>query len=163
MRQRYTSTRFARYLLTAACLAAAAGCSSGGGSGSGTLTSGLGVETCMSCHNGSGHDDYSGPGIENPHPFGGAATLTCTACHGGNPNGATMASAHVPPPPEIGDRTQQLTDNHAWFNKLTHAGIDKFPDYMVDGTTYTSLSFLAFTNPGDVRVTVAGMGCGKCH
>ena len=27
----------------------------------------------MTCHNGSQKNDYAGPGIENPHPFDGAA------------------------------------------------------------------------------------------
>lgn len=29
------------------------------------------AESCMLCHNGSQHDDYAGPGIEDPHPFPG--------------------------------------------------------------------------------------------
>ena len=40
-------------------------------------------QSCMLCHNGSYGNDYSGPGIENPHPFPGAANLLCTTCHGG--------------------------------------------------------------------------------
>src|SRR5688500_4214048 len=46
------------------------------------------AESCMKCHNGSQHDDYSGPGLENPHAFpGDAEVLRCTQCHGGNPDG----------------------------------------------------------------------------
>jgi hypothetical protein len=84
------------------------------------------AESCMKCHNGSLHDDYAGPGLENPHAFpGDAEVLRCTQCHGGNPDGVDAASSHVPPPPSIGDREQQDNDPHAWFNKLTLAGIDK--------------------------------------
>jgi hypothetical protein len=122
------------------------------------------AQSCMKCHNGSLHDDYAGPGLENPHPFpGDAEVLRCTQCHGGNPNGIDMASSHVPPPPTIGDRAQQDRDPHAWFNKLTLAGIDKVADYTVDGVTYTGIDYLQFLNPGDLRVTSRQRGCGECH
>ena len=29
------------------------------------------AQSCMLCHNGSQHNDYAGPGMENPHPFTG--------------------------------------------------------------------------------------------
>lgn len=122
------------------------------------------AESCMKCHNGSIHDDYAGPGLENPHPFpGDAEMLRCTQCHGGNPAGADMLSSHVPPPPSIGDRQFQDNNAHAWFNKLTLAGIDKVPDYTVDGVTYTGIDYLQFLNPGDLRVTSRQRGCGECH
>ncbi|MBL8733466.1 MAG: hypothetical protein JNN13_13935 [Planctomycetes bacterium] len=122
------------------------------------------AESCMRCHNGSLHDDYSGPGLENPHAFPGAAqVLLCTHCHGGNPDGQDAASSHVPPPPAIGDREQQANDPHAWFNKLTLAGVDKLPDYTVDGVTFTGIDYLQFLNPGDLRVTSRQRGCGECH
>lgn len=122
------------------------------------------AESCMKCHNGSTHDDYAGPGLENPHPFPGTAeNLRCTQCHGGNAAGDDVASAHVPPPPEIGDREFQDNDAHAWFNKLTLAGIDKVADYTVDGVTYTGIDYLQFLNPGDLRVTSQQRGCGECH
>jgi hypothetical protein len=121
------------------------------------------AESCMRCHNGSQHDDYGGPGLENPHEFPGAEQLRCTQCHGGDPNGVDAASSHVPPPPSIGDRQQQETDPHAWFNKLTLAGIDKVDDYTVGATTYTGLQYLQFLNPGDLRVTSLQRGCGQCH
>ena len=79
----------------------------------------------MQCHNGSKNDDYAGPGMENPHPFPGADTLTCTACHGGNPSGDDKESSHVPAPPQIGDREQWERDNYAYFNRLTLTGLDK--------------------------------------
>ncbi|MCA8948737.1 MAG: hypothetical protein KDE27_04500 [Planctomycetes bacterium] len=120
-------------------------------------------ESCMLCHNGSLHDDYNGPGLENPHPFPGADVLRCTQCHGGNPAGTDVASAHVPPPPTIGDRDLQDRNAYAWFNKLTLAGIDKVADYTVDGVTYTGIDFLQFLNPGDLRVTEQARGCGACH
>ena len=121
------------------------------------------AQSCMTCHNGSHADDYSGPGLENPHPFPGADNLTCTTCHGGNPQGFDRLSSHVPPPPEIGDRTQQTTDAKAWFNKLTLAGLDKVANYSVDGVNYTALDFLQFVNPGDLRVAKATRACGQCH
>ncbi|MGE3164948.1 MAG: hypothetical protein AB7O52_08580 [Planctomycetota bacterium] len=121
------------------------------------------AESCMSCHNGGYHDDYSGGGLENPHPFPGAATLKCTACHGGNGHGAGMAGSHVPPPPEIGDEQFQTTNALAYFNRLTLAGVDKFPDYEVNGVTYSALDYLQFVNPGDLRVTIEGRSCGQCH
>jgi len=35
----------------------------------------------MKCHNGSLHNDYAGPGLENPHAFpGDAEMLLCTKC-----------------------------------------------------------------------------------
>ncbi|MCA8964508.1 MAG: hypothetical protein KDC48_06470, partial [Planctomycetes bacterium] len=121
------------------------------------------AESCMKCHNGSLHDDYAGPGLENPHEFPGADMLQCTQCHGGNPNGVDAASSHVPPPPSIGDRDLQDRDAYAWFNKLTLAGIDKVADYTVGGTTYTGLDYLQFLNPSDLRVSTLGRGCGACH
>src|SRR5262245_9556247 len=66
----------------------ACGCFSGGGGSStngDTDVSAVTSESCMRCHNGAPHDDYAGHGLENPHPFPGAATLKCTECHGGDP------------------------------------------------------------------------------
>ena len=51
--------------------------------------------SCMRCHNGSGQNDYAGPGIENPHPFPGADQLSCTQCHGGNKDGIGAAESTV--------------------------------------------------------------------
>lgn len=121
------------------------------------------ASTCMTCHNGSPDHDYAGPGIENPHPFGTADNLTCVQCHGGNPEGETAEEAHVPPPPEIGDREFQDNNNLAYFNKLTLTGMDKFDDYQVDGVTHTALEYLQFVNPGDLRVVTQGQSCGQCH
>lgn len=122
------------------------------------------AESCMSCHNGATHDDYAGSGLENPHPFPGAATLKCTECHGGNPaHHGSKTKSHVPPPPEIGDENNLEDDAEAYFNRLTLAGIDKYPDYVVDGVTYTALDYLQFINPGDLRVVTLGLSCGKCH
>jgi hypothetical protein len=121
------------------------------------------VSSCMLCHNGAKDIPYAGPGIENPHPFPGASDLQCHTCHGGNPDGADKAESHVPPPPQIGDRAYQDNNNHAYFNRLTLTGIDKFPDYTVDGMTYTAIDFLQFINPGDLRVVNKGRACGRCH
>ncbi|MCB9892611.1 MAG: hypothetical protein H6833_13245 [Planctomycetes bacterium] len=119
--------------------------------------------SCMLCHNGTQHSDYTGPGIENPHPFPGADNLSCTRCHGGDSKGFDKDSSHVPPPPEIGDRQRQATNRLAFFNKLTLAGIDKFADYTVNGQTHTALEYLQFLNPGDLRVVTRSKGCGECH
>ena len=121
------------------------------------------AESCMSCHNGALHDDYSGPGMENPHPFGAAATLKCTQCHGGNGAESDMEAAHVPPPPEIGSEAQQILDPVAYFNRLTLTGIDKYADYEVGGITYSAIDYLQFINPGDLRVVTQGRSCGECH
>lgn len=150
--------RFENKWLAATGLVLLAGCSG--------ETSTLTVQTassCMLCHNGSLADDYSGPGIENPHPFTAASNITCVTCHGGDPNGTDMLSSHVPPPPQIGDDAFQDVNAQAWFNRLTLAGMDKFPDYVVDGKTYTAIDYLQFVNPGDLRVVEHGRSCGECH
>ena len=120
-------------------------------------------QSCMQCHNGSNHDDYAGPGLENPHPIEGMDPLLCTDCHGGNPEGHDAASSHVPAPPEIGDRAFQDQNAFAYFNRLTQTGLDRLPDYEVDGVQYTAMDYLQFINPGDARVAAEGRGCGECH
>jgi hypothetical protein len=137
----------------------AAGCGDSSGQGVSTAA----VQSCMVCHNGSQSNDYSGPGLENPHPFGTAGNLLCTDCHGGNPKAADELASHVPPPPEIGDDAQLAVDRTAYFNRLTLTGIDKLPNYSVGGKTYTAIDYLQFINPGDLRVTEAGRACGQCH
>ena len=114
------------------------------------------VSSCMKCHNGSNQVDYGGPGIENPHPFPGAANIGCVTCHGGNGNGEDKDTSHVPPPPEIGDRDFQDNNTQAYFNRLTLTGIDKVDDYTVNGVTYTGIDYLQFVNPGDLRVVTQG-------
>ena len=121
------------------------------------------LSSCMRCHNGSHQNDYAGPGIEDPHPFGAAANLACTTCHGGHGDGNDKAGSHVPPPPQIGDRDYQLRNREAFFNRLTLTGIDKYPDYQANGRTYTALDYLQFINPGDLRVVNQGKACGQCH
>ncbi|MEQ8767070.1 MAG: hypothetical protein RL885_24375 [Planctomycetota bacterium] len=154
-------------ILAAGLLILLGGCSGSFGSGGDSDTDGAlafaTAESCMRCHNGALHDDYAGGGLENPHPFPGAGTLTCTQCHGGNPEGATPELAHVPPPPEIGDEENLERNRHAYFNRLTLTGIDKFPDYEVDGQVFTSLDYLQFINPGDLRIVTQGRSCGQCH
>lgn len=135
-----------------------ASCAGGGG----TLTAAVG-ESCMQCHNASLDGDYSGPGILNPHPFGDADQLACTTCHGGDGTAETAALAHVPPPPEIGDREFQETNRFAYFNRLTLTGLDKLPDYTANGQTWSALDYLQFVNPGDLRVTSDARACGQCH
>ena len=121
--------------------------------------------SCMECHNGSKLTDYAGDGIENPHPFGGVDSLTCQTCHGGNPEQSDKKLAHVPPPPEIGNKKKQEEDPQAQFNRLTLTGIDKFDNYKYKDVEYSSLDYLQFINPGDMRVVEDGRGCGQvgCH
>ena len=133
------------------------------GSGDGGTLTAQTSSSCMQCHNGTLAGNYSGPGIENPHPFPGAENIGCEVCHGGNPSGHDKDSSHVPPPPEIGDRARQATNRFAFFNRLTLTGIDKLPNYQVSGRTYTALEYLQFINPGDLRVVDQGRGCGSCH
>lgn len=123
------------------------------------------AESCMNCHNGSEYNDYAGDGMSNPHPFPGEPNIACTTCHGGNGEGAGRLGSHVPPPPEIGDDAYMVANDEAYFNRRTLAGIDRFPDYTVDGQTYTALEYLQFINPGDLRVVQNGEGCGTpgCH
>ena len=134
------------------------------GGGDSTSLQPQSVSSCMLCHNGTLTGNYTGTGIENPHPFGAnAAAMDCTVCHGGNPNGVDELTSHVPPPPQIGDRTFQTTNARAYFNRLTLAGLDKYSDYVVGGHNYTALDYLQFVNPGDLRVVTLGRGCGQCH
>jgi hypothetical protein len=155
-------------LLSAAALIASAIASCGGGGGDAGEVAQQVTSSCMLCHNGSLTHNYGGPGIENPHPFSSpdhpeAANMDCAVCHGGNPAAQTKELAHTPPPPQIGDRAFQDVNAKAYFNRLTLAGIDKFPNYTVDGVNYTPIDWLQFVNPGDLRVTQAGLGCGQCH
>jgi hypothetical protein len=121
------------------------------------------AESCMSCHNGSLKNDYAGGQLMNPHPFAGAQNIRCTVCHGGNGDGVNKDGSHVPPPPQIGDRFFQENNPVAYFNRLTLTGIDKFPDYDVEGVTYSAIDYLQFINPGDLRVVEQGRSCGRCH
>ncbi|WP_455366576.1 Ig-like domain-containing protein [Kaarinaea lacus] len=121
------------------------------------------AETCMNCHNGSNANDYAGNGLVNPHPFAGAQNIYCTVCHGGNGEGAGKEGSHVPPPPALATNQQLINDPVAYFNRLTLAGIDKYPDYTVDGVTYSAIDYLQFINPGDIRVVTEGRSCGRCH
>ena len=147
-----------RYLGLSLLLALSTGCGEAG-----NREAIASAESCMTCHNGSQTDDYAGPGLQNPHPLPSQPTIRCTTCHGGNPNGGDKIASHVPAPPQIGDREKQRNDRFAWFNRLTLTGIDRFPDYDVNGTTYTALQYLQFINPGDLRVTTTGKACGQCH
>ncbi|WP_428267257.1 hypothetical protein [Haliangium sp.] len=131
----------------------------------------------MSCHNGSAFEDYAGGGLSNPHPFGTAgptsAHIACVACHGGDPNGVDKAGSHVPPPLLFGTPQDPMLrirpdsngnyDFAAEFCRRTLVCLDKIADYAVDGTTYTGIDYLQFLNPGDLRVTSQGKGCGMCH
>jgi nitrate/TMAO reductase-like tetraheme cytochrome c subunit len=130
-------------------------------------------ESCMQCHNGAAtQNDYSGPGITNPHPFGGrvGAAIKCTTCHGGNGSALGKANSHIPPHPKVGDKQYQANNAEAANHRITLAGIDKlqpseYPGEACDGGTCSNLDYLQFINPGDLRVVAAGRGCGAggCH
>ena len=130
------------------------------------------VESCMQCHNGAstGANDYSGPGITNPHPFGTAAAIKCTTCHGGNGQALGKAESHVTPHPQVGDKQYQANNPQAANHRITLVGIDKlqpseYPGSGCDNGTCTNLDYLQFINPGDLRVVSEGRGCGAggCH
>ena len=131
------------------------------------------VESCMRCHNGASEaNNYSGPGLSNPHPFAPQANISCTGCHGGNPNGAGKDGSHVAPPPELATDQLLINDPIAYFNFLTKAGLDNLggrgptgPYTGANGQTYTNLDYIQFMNPGDLRAVTAGKGCGAngCH
>ncbi len=118
----------------------------------------------MACHNGSGTNDYAGPGMENPHPW---QTVGCTTCHGGDGTAEDPEVAHVPPPPQLGDRAHQRGDAFAYFGRRTLAGVDGLGSYADPRPgarpTLTALAYLQFINPGDARVVRAGQSCGQCH
>lgn len=130
------------------------------------------AESCMGCHNGATTgNNYSGNGISNPHPFGSAANIRCTQCHGGDGTQRSKLGAHVPAPPEIGNRLNQINDPKAFFNRLTLTGLDKIGPYAANGAgkcpndTCEGINFLQFVNPGDLRVVAEQRGCGAigCH
>lgn len=122
---------------------------------------------CMACHNGSPSATYSGPGLQNPHLVDNPAAqyLLCATCHGGDEWAAERGRAHVPPPPQVGDSALHATDPTSYFAYLTRTGIDRLPDYVVDGTAWQAIDYLQFLNPGDARVVAAGRSCGQagCH
>jgi hypothetical protein len=125
------------------------------------------ASSCMECHNGSNQKDYKGTGISNPHWVDNPAAqyLECTQCHGGNPAGLGKDDSHVPRPPQLGDDASMVNNPVGYWNYLTRQGLDKFPDYTVNGTTYTALDFVQFLNPGDIRAVQVGRSCGNtgCH
>ncbi|MEZ4234739.1 MAG: hypothetical protein R3F59_00960 [Myxococcota bacterium] len=125
------------------------------------------AEGCMECHNGSRYNDYAGTGIENPHwtDNPSAQYLMCTTCHGGNGDASGREQAHVPRPPQIATDTILFDNPESYFNYLTLAGVDKYPDYTVDGVTYTAKDWIQFRNPGDIRIVADGRSCGQsgCH
>jgi hypothetical protein len=124
------------------------------------------AESCMECHNGSSNNDYAGTGISNPHWVTNVAAqyLRCTQCHGGR-DGLGKADSHVPRPPQLGDDAALVNNPEGYFNYLTRAGLDKFPNYTVDGTEYSAIDFIQFMNPGDMRAINEGRSCGNsgCH
>ncbi len=87
---------------------------------------------CVQCHQ-HATDMHNKPTVH----------LGCTDCHGGNPNGATIQSAHVP----------------AAFPEAWHSSANPVRSYTL--LNHESPAFVRFVNPGDLRV--AHLSCGKCH
>jgi hypothetical protein len=126
--------------------------------------------TCKTCHAPNEYDGLNS--IENPHPW---VTVDCVDCHGGDGTATNQVFAHVCPPPEVGNRNQQVLDTRAFFLSFSTAGVQFLADYNCNvqggGTkTVSPLDWLAFINPGDIRAarTVSAetgqqRGCGKCH
>jgi hypothetical protein len=128
-------------------------------------------ESCMLCHNGSETgNDYKGNGISNPHPFEGADNIKCTTCHGGDGKARNKLDAHVPAHPKIGNKQYQAQNPGAAFNRITLAGVDlleprEYPHPNNPEKTYSTLDYLQFINPGDLRIVTQNRGCGYdgCH
>ncbi len=120
-------------------------------------------ESCYRCHAPAGYDGNHS--IEDPHVWN---SVQCTQCHGGDGTANNPVFAHVCPPPEVGNRQQQILDPRAFFLSFTTAGVQFLPNYeclQQDGTyrATTALEWLAFENPGDLRAGEEGLGCGACH
>ena len=120
-------------------------------------------ESCYRCHAPAGYDGNHS--IEDPHTWN---SVQCTQCHGGDGTANNPVFAHVCPPPEVGNRQQQILDPRAFFLSFTTAGVQFLPNYeclQQDGTykATTSLEWLEFVNPGDLRSGEQGLGCGACH
>lgn len=125
--------------------------------------------TCQICHAPNGYNGLHS--TEQPHPV---LTLACIDCHGGDNWATNPIYAHVCPPPEVGNRQQQVLDPRSFFLRRTLVGVELLADYacptQLGGTrTVSPLDWLAFVNPGDVRVGTTftpegnARGCGACH
>jgi hypothetical protein len=126
-------------------------------------------ESCYRCHAPEGYDGRNS--VEDPHPW---AVLSCTQCHGGDAQASNPAFAHVCPPPEVGNRQQQVFDTRAFFLSFTTAGVQLLDDYycqtqLGENKSTSPLEYLAFLNPGDLRsqryVDTDGnrLACANCH
>ena len=87
---------------------------------------------CVQCHAGA-KDMHNKPSVH----------LGCCDCHGGNPNGTTIESAHVP----------------AAFPEAWRTSANPVRSYTL--LNHESPDFVRFVNPGDLRV--AHISCGQCH
>lgn len=122
-----------------------------------------GNSTCKTCH---APNDYDGlNSIENPHAW---FALDCVDCHGGDGTATNQTFAHVCPPPEIGNRQQQVLDTRSFFLSFTMAGVQLLDDYYCttqagEQKLTSPIEWLAFQNPGDLRAGREGLGCAKCH
>jgi cysteine-rich repeat protein len=122
-----------------------------------------GSSSCVTCHAPNGYDGSNS--LEHPHP---ASPVTCIECHGGDGTEAQAQYAHVCPPAEVGDRVQQFFDTRAFFLSYSLVGVELLADYSCNtsdgGSRMVSpREWLAFRNPGDLRSSAFGRGCGGCH
>ena len=68
----------------------------------------------------TGINDYSGPGITNPHPLARCGDW-CTTCHGGDGEALGKAESHVPPHPRV-NRQYQANNPEAANHRITLQG-----------------------------------------
>lgn len=87
---------------------------------------------CVQCHQ-DATDMHNAPTVH----------LGCTDCHGGNPEGTSLATAHVP----------------AAFPQAWPTSANPVRSYTL--LNHEDPEFIRFVNPGDLRV--AHISCGKCH
>ncbi|MEZ5973907.1 MAG: hypothetical protein R3E96_03415 [Planctomycetota bacterium] len=80
--------------------------------------------------------------MENPHPVAGVDPILCTGCHGVNLMGRTPWRASRRHRRRSGTGNSRTPMPTLRFNKLTHTGLDRQPDYTVDGVTGLALDHL---------------------
>jgi len=109
-------------------------------------------EKCVDCHAPGGPGQPGG--IADNHSW---LFVSCTGCHGGDPQGITQETAHVPIPAAMANPQWPGRSNvQYYYNYLTTHGLERFGE--------AGLKYLQFVNPGDLRI--ADKTCGQnasCH
>ncbi len=95
---------------------------------------------CLSCHE----------GIEHAH--GPLPEDECVACHGGDENGSSKESSHIPVPSNWAE---------VRGDGLPPAPYGFIRDFAPDQLEQMDPSYLRFINPTDIRVVAES--CGECH